>query len=240
MIALIAPYSLVVSLLYLFGFWGTFNINVLEYIALTDVIKNALYPLIYSSILIVLGLTIGNLISVPLTKIMPPGGGKDLPEAKFIRWFLILMALFVLGLALHLILFEVGNARWFKVAVLVSPILIGMVGNAEFASSYINNKHLRSLIVSTLCLTLFYSYGWGAVHAERAKISEQMLKINGKLSNQKYLGWVGGFLFLWDNSKNAVVVKSKSTIQSMELSIPNKTAIIDFSSTEKKTNKAIK
>jgi hypothetical protein len=230
----------VISLLYLFGFWGTFNINVLEYIALTDVIKNALYPLIYSSIFIVLGLIIGSLLTVPLTKIMPPGGGKDLPEAKIFRWLLMLMALFVLGLALHLILFEVDNARWFKVAVLVSPIVIVMVGNAEFASGYINNKHLRTLIVSTLCVTLLYSYGWGAVHAERAKISDQMFKINGKITNQKYLGWAGGFLFLWDSTKSTVVVKSKSTIQSMELSVPKKSAVIDFSSAEKKPNKAFK
>ena len=149
------------------------------------------------------------------------------------------MALFILGLAIHLILFEVGNARWFKVAALVSPIVLVMIGNAEFAGSYINNKHLRTLIVSILCVTLFYSYGWGAVDAERAKVSEQIFKINGKISNQKYLGWAGGFLFLWDSNKSTVVVKSKSTIKSMELSIPKKSAILDFSNTEKKPNKRL-
>ncbi|MUH73193.1 hypothetical protein [Psychrosphaera haliotis] len=223
--------------MYLFGFWGTFNVNVLEYIALTDVIKNALYPLIYSSIFIVFGLTIGNVVTAPLSKKMPAGGGKDLPEAKYFRWFFRLMALVIVAFALYLIFFEVGNTRWFKVAVFLSVPVIIMIGDAEFAKDYINNKQLRVLVVSILSVTLLYSYGWGAVHAERAKVSDQIFKINGKISNQKYVGWAGGFLFLWDNSKGTIVVKSKSTIKSMELTMPVKSAIIDLSRAEKPNKK---
>lgn len=60
------------------------------------------------------------------------------------------------------------------------------------------------------------------------KKSDQIIEINGKASNQKYLGWAGDFLFLWDDTKNTIVVKAKTTIQTMELRGPKKTAIIDF------------
>ena len=59
--------------------------------------------------------------------------------------------------------------------------------------------------------------------------SDQVIQINGKASNQKYLGWAGDFLFLWDDTKNTIVVKAKATIQTMELREPKKTPIIDFS-----------
>jgi hypothetical protein len=239
-ITFIAPYSLVVSLLYLFGYWGTFNVNVLEYIALADVIKNALYPLIYSSIFIIIGLTIGSLVTVPLTKLMPAGGGADLPEAKYFRLLFRFMMLFILALALYTIFFEVGNARWFKVAVLVNIPVIVMIGNAEFATDYISNKKLRILIVNILSVSLLFSFGWGAVNAERAKSSERTVTINGEQTNEKYVGWAGNFLFLWDNSKHTLVVKSKSTIKSMEFSMPVKSAIIDFPSTKEKPNKSLK
>lgn len=168
-ITFIAPYSLVVSLLYLFGFWGVFNINILEYIALTDVIKNALYPLLYSSVFIVLGLAISNLVTVPLSKKFPSGEGKDLPEAKFIRWLIVISVLYLSGLALYTIFFQVGNARWLEVALIVSPIVTISVVVSDFASGYIKNRHLRSFIVVSLSLTLLCSYGWGATNAERAK-----------------------------------------------------------------------
>ena len=34
-----AGYGFIVSMLYLFGYWSTFDINILEYIEISDVIK---------------------------------------------------------------------------------------------------------------------------------------------------------------------------------------------------------
>ncbi|QPB83543.1 hypothetical protein CWC22_011315 [Pseudoalteromonas rubra] len=239
-ITFIAPYSLVISLLYLFGYWSSFNINVLDHIALADVIKSALYPLIYSSIFLIIGLTIGSLISTPLSKAMPPGGGADLPEAKYIRLLFNFMFLFMLALALYVIFFKVGNIRWYKVAALINIPVIVIIGNAEFASQYINHKQTRVLVVNILCIALLYSYGWGAVNAERAKNNEQTIKINGKPIKERFIGWAGNFLFLWDNSKQVVIAKSKSTIKSMELSVPAESAIFSFNNVEEKPNKPLK
>jgi len=38
-------YVVVVAVLYLWGYWSPFNINVLEYLSLADVVKAAAYPL---------------------------------------------------------------------------------------------------------------------------------------------------------------------------------------------------
>lgn len=227
-ITLLPPYSLIVSLLYLFGFWGTFNIDVLEYISLSDVIKSALYPLTYSSIFIVLGVAIGNVFNTSLVKAMPVGDGQYLPIAKYIRWLFRLLELILVILALYVIFFEVGNTRWHTVAVLLSFTLVRIVVNADFASECIKNKQERDFIVIILSIILLNSYGWGAKQAERVTSSEQVIKINGKKSEKKYIGWAGDFLILWDSSKSTVSVKSKSTIKSLELFVPIESSMIDL------------
>jgi hypothetical protein len=50
-------YGFVVSMLYLFGYWSTFDINILEYIKISDVIKISIYPILTS-----FGITITGII----------------------------------------------------------------------------------------------------------------------------------------------------------------------------------
>jgi hypothetical protein len=40
----ITPYAILVALLYLWGSWSSFGINIFNYIALTDILKLALIP----------------------------------------------------------------------------------------------------------------------------------------------------------------------------------------------------
>jgi hypothetical protein len=227
-LALITPYSLLVSLLYLFGYWGSFGINILEYIALSDVLKSAMSPLLYSSLLLFIGFSIGNLLSVPIIKYMPPGGGKDLPEAKYFRWmFRGVMALIAVVIA-YKIFFESGNYRWFSIAALSMVIIPSIVGNASYFENAIPIKQIRVLIINVFLSVSFYAFGWGAIDAELAKNNDNTLKINEVVSEYSYIGWAGDFLFLWNKSEATVITKAKSTIQSIERNVKNERPIIDL------------
>ena len=46
-IALVAPYSITVSALYLFGYWGSFGVSIFEYVDLAEIVKIALYQLMH-------------------------------------------------------------------------------------------------------------------------------------------------------------------------------------------------
>ena len=65
--SLLAPifslYMGMVAGLYLFGYWSTFDINVLEYISLADAIKLALYPVAASITFFTTGAVIGSLLT---------------------------------------------------------------------------------------------------------------------------------------------------------------------------------
>ncbi len=227
-LAILAPYSLLVSALYLFGFWGVFDINILEYIALADLVKAALYPLIYSSIFLVVGLFLGGFFAGSLSKsILRPGGGVSFPEAAYVYWGLRLIEVFCVALSLYLVFFEVGGTRWVQVAAILTIPVCMWIGDARFAEEYINNRSLRVFVVLILTEVMLYSYGFGAFDAEQLKKSDREFKINGNVSKHKYVGWAGGFLFLWDSSKGTVLVKSASTINTIELSVSNRRAIVD-------------
>jgi hypothetical protein len=224
----LTPYSLLISLLYLFGFWSSFDINVLEYIAFSDVLKSAMYPLMYSSVFLLIGFSVGNLIATPLETVLPPGAGKDVPEAKYFRWLFRISWCVLLVIIAYVILFQAGNYRWYKVAFLLVIVMSYFVGDASFAESYIPIKRVRVVLVNVFTAVAVYSFGWGAVDANNLKHNDAELKLNGTISEYKYIGWAGDFLFLWDDSGKKVIAKSKSTIKSIERSVDRPKPIIDL------------
>jgi len=201
----------------MFGYWGEVRINILEYIALGDVVKNALYPLLYSSIFLILGMIIGNLFIFPMRMASADSGSPKLQNTKY-KWIILsVIGIVFLVPALYISLFETGGYRWHKVAMLVSLPLVLLIGRAEFARGYIADADKRVLVVNILCVFLVHAYGWGARNAISAKNSSDTIEVNGKTSEHKYLGWAGDFLFLWDGKNEKVVIKSKSTIETLVL-----------------------
>jgi len=47
-LSLLAPCAVLVCALYLFGYWSSFEINILEFVSLSDIIKLGVYPLVVS------------------------------------------------------------------------------------------------------------------------------------------------------------------------------------------------
>ncbi len=218
-LTLLTPYSLFISILYLFGFWSSFNVNVLEYIALTDVLKSAMMPLLYSALLATVGFSFGRMLGMPLSKSLPPGGGQHLPISKYIRWLLRLAFLSLVLAIIYQIVFESGNYRWFTVAALSMLILPVLVDDAGVIEDFIPHKNVRVVIANVLVAVAVYAYGWGAVDAKEVKSNEQNLKINGSKVEYKYVGWAGDYLFLWDTKSNTIIAKAKRTVDTIEYKV---------------------
>tara|TARA_B110001452_G_C15173735_1_gene407862 strand:+ start:137 stop:853 length:717 start_codon:yes stop_codon:yes gene_type:complete len=232
LLVLLAPYSLTVSLLYLFGFWSSFEVNILEYIAITDVVKHALSPLLASSIFIFIGLLIAQFVASPLKGILPAGGGRDLPEAKYVRGSFYIVGTLLLLATLYVIFFTAGNMKWLKVAILLQVPITVIIGTASFAEKYIEQPKFRIVVINSLFIVLSYAFGWGAQNAQSIIKSEETITINSKLLNQNYIGWAGEFLFLWDYSNNSITITHKSLITSIERTIPVDKTTSSFSASE--------
>ncbi|EGQ8002280.1 hypothetical protein [Vibrio vulnificus] len=234
-LAVLTPYSLVVSLLYLSGYWSSFDVNILEYIAISDVIKSALTPLLYALIFVAFGVVLGNAVSVPLAKYMPPGGGRHHPSAKYFRAMLWIGLGFLLIAVCYVIFFQSGGSRWLRVAAFSMVFMPFLIGDASFAKGYLKHDQLRILVVNILASLSLYSFGWGAIDAQSAKSEGHQVSINGKETELTYVGWAGDFLFLWDQSKNSIVARSKSSIQSLEKVVSSDKPLISLLDPEPQT-----
>ncbi|MFO1128457.1 MAG: hypothetical protein U1E66_08540 [Rhodospirillales bacterium] len=74
MMAASVPYSVSVSACYMFGYWGTFKINPLEFIGFADLAKLAVYPFVASFVFMLTGMLIAHISSA---HVFPVGGGSN-------------------------------------------------------------------------------------------------------------------------------------------------------------------
>ena len=59
----VTPYAFLSSFLYLVGFWSTFDINIFEFITISEIILITAYPLFLSLIGILIGFAIGLMLT---------------------------------------------------------------------------------------------------------------------------------------------------------------------------------
>src|SRR5258708_3632512 len=75
-------YALMVATLYLWGYWGSFGLNFLEYIGFGDLLRYALTALLASLAGYVFGWGLSELTHGDM---FPPGGGAETPIGRFGR-----------------------------------------------------------------------------------------------------------------------------------------------------------
>lgn len=210
-IAIVVPYLAVVSAAYLFGFWGAFNVNVLEYIGVADIAKIALYPLILSLVYVIVGLLISEFLH---SQKLPPGGGATTSIGRFGRkHWRGLLAIQVL-LVVLVSMFGQEPWQWFSVA-----LLIGLFGtplsHVEQVIQLLPEPRLRGAVLFYLLFLPSISFAYGRLDAHVIKIGHPTNVIDverSKLTLKEdpkhpvcYLGFIGGVYVLFESLSGQVV-----------------------------------
>lgn len=206
------PYLIGVSAAYLFGYWGSFHVNVLEFIGLTDIAKLAVYPLLASSIFFLAGALFSEVIVSPH---LPPGGGADTPLGRlgnrYGRW---LMALVVLVAVLFAI-YGPEPRKWFFVALLVSCLSIPLTHNEQIIE-LIPDPRQRGTALFLLFALPALSFGYGKEQAYDIKVGKPVQIVDVARSKLPllfdetkpvaYLGLLGGIYILREGATGQVVL----------------------------------
>ncbi|EKM6459009.1 hypothetical protein PU850_003520 [Cronobacter dublinensis] len=79
---IISTYCLFLSVAYLWGFWGHFDINILNYIGVSDIIKSAVWPMIIATIMYFIQVAL-NIFNGP--KSNPAVKFADMPKSEKIE-----------------------------------------------------------------------------------------------------------------------------------------------------------
>jgi hypothetical protein len=197
-------YAVVCGTLYLWGFWSTFEINILQYIGLVDLAKAAAFPLVSAVASVTVGSLIGQLTA---GRILPHGGGEGTAVGTFLRRRTrVLLGIYV---ALMLsVLFVQTEGKWLVFGVMLSVIPSYVLANRGVLIDVIPDDGLRGTVVSTLCLLICAGFGFGRVRAadivtgseyfvvDQASIAH-VAGVRGSLAGElKYLGHAGDYVFL--------------------------------------------
>lgn len=219
LLSFVVPFALIVSLLYLLGYWSPFGINILEYASLPDVIQLALYPMLIGAAISLLGFYVNVMTATSFT----PDADKAFillssKWSKIINWIALL--------AIVAILFFRRTGEWYVLLGLILTFLVSFnFANAEKLKSYIPHASARKVILFSVSTILFTAYGRGKENAElilngkRYKtVSTSAFKEKGTsvftdkklmegLDKLKYVGTAGDYFFFisMDNSRTFVV-----------------------------------
>lgn len=218
-------YFVAVGVLYLWGYWPTFQVNILEYAGLTDVIKTAAYPIASLFIFFALGAVMGEFLAHE--DALPPAGGVNTPTGRVLRKLApYLVVAYVAG---TLLLFIFGpKEKWRILPILVGLPVYLLARRHELLSDLIAHDKVRSILIILLAVLPLFAYGHGKLKAEAIVSGEEYTfttsaaagaAAGADLIDQRprYLGVAGGYAFFYIPEHRSTTVVAMSELKMLEL-----------------------
>ena len=158
----LGPYAIVVSSLYLWGYWGSFHVNVLEYIGIAEIVKAAVYPIASAFVFFAIGAVLGEVMSPTLN--LPPGGGANTRIGHWVRRLAPFMgAAYVLAILFYFLLGPIE--KWRSLPILFATIVYLPLKSTGILRDELKSDGARSVALFLLATLVPFSYGRGALEA---------------------------------------------------------------------------
>lgn len=219
-------YFVTVGIFYLWGYWRTFDLNILEYLSLADILKSTAYPIASAFIFFLIGAMIGG--HLPRSGLQP-GEGKNTRIGKLLnRLSPFLTAVYLLGI--YILLFDFDSPqKWNYLPMLIALPVALFVNNNGLFESQIPSSNYRMTIILLIVALPIYSFGYGALNAakivdgkEYKYVVSQVDGINisddaDPSQRLRFLGQAGDFLFLLHPVKNTLIVMKYEQAKILQL-----------------------
>jgi hypothetical protein len=210
-------YFITVGVLYLWGYWSSFGIDILPYVNLTDVVRLTLYPIASTFVFFMTGVLVSHISGS--RHILPPGGGRDTPVGRVLNRILPLLSA-VYAVILFVIWLYGGPAKWMVLPGLIAmPMSVAEQRHGVFRSLWPNEAG-RMTVVFLLAALPTWAYGQGRLKAAaildggdyyylaaNTIDSVPIGDVRDPKGHVKYLGQVNDYIFLLlpDNSTSVIV-----------------------------------
>ena len=208
-------YFVTVGLLYLWGYWSTFHVNILQYIGIADVLKMTLFPIASAAGALLVGIVLGEMLFLS-THDGSRVGSAIQGGLRFLFPYLEALYLPVT----MVILFLPGIWKWNIVALLFGFPFYVIAKRGGFLESMLPNDSVRSSVIFLLTTMPTFAYSIG-LHQAAAILDGNNYKYlvadtvegivvgnpDNPFTRVKYLGQAGdqSFLLLPDNETVFIV-----------------------------------
>lgn len=220
-------YFVSVGVLYLWGYWATFEVNILVYLSLADVLKSTAYPIAYSLLFTFIG-AIGGL-GLASRKVDPVKSPEGKVFGFLVRHAFWVQLLYVMVVPLFAILAPVW--KWSVLpALLAVPVLITFGRHAIFVR-LMPNDEARIFILFCLMVMVPQAYGLGRIHAEKiiegGKFQYVLSEVNGAevdlttpvAKRLRFIGHAGEYVFFRDPVKPSLLISKFEPGKSLVLQL---------------------
>lgn len=219
----ISLYFLLTGVLYLWGYWSTFGVNILEFMGVADVVKSTAYPVTSAFVFAAIGMAIGEIV---FGKALEPGAGRDTTVGKFLRRFAPYFVVVWVGGVLALLLYG-GERKWVVLPILLAfPIYLALKAQGLLASLF-PDERLRSFALFVLAALPPFAYGHGRVVADEilsgrrfqyavSPIDNVPVQADQSPQNRlRFLGHAGDYLFFLDPTSGSRVLARASDTKTL-------------------------
>ncbi len=223
-----SAYFFSVAVLYLWGYWSPFNINVLEYVSLSDVVKTAAYPIASIFVFMAIGALIGEFVFP--ADFLPQDGGANTKVGGWLRR--AAPAIATIYMFAVVILFVFGPVEKWRIL----PVLLAIPGSlalkkAGALRTLVKSERMRSVVLFLLAALPPFAYSHGTLKANDIisgkAYSYVISEIQGRAYSSdtrkdvrlRYVGKAGEQYFLYSPEVRSVLVLSISEAKVLELKV---------------------
>jgi len=208
-------YFVTIGVLYLWGYWFPFNINILEYLDLADVIKSTAYPIATALLLTAIGAAIGD----GLVDRSPTANGNGL-EARFWRqlrkYASVVVFTYFAGTVALLAFAPVW--KWHALPVLLALPLFVYAKHQGMLATVIPDDSPRSIVLYVIAILPFLAFGRGTLTADKVisgtEFAYATSEIPGYLAGPvsdpaslpRVVGHAGDRIFLFDPRTASLII----------------------------------
>lgn len=217
-------YFVTIGVLYLWGYWAPFGINILEYLALSDILKATAYPIATALLLTAIGAAIGEVLVN--RSHFPSGGGRDTAIGRVLRKFAPILRILYVGGTVTLLLYGPVE-KWRALPILLAFPIYAFAKQTEFLTQAIPHESPRSVVIYVLAVLPALAYGHGTLAANKIQTAKAFTYVASELpgypvstnaqTQPRLIGHAGDHLFFFDPMKTAVVVTKMESGKSLVL-----------------------
>ena len=189
----LSTYSLLISILYMFGYWSIFNLNIFEYIALTDIVKYSIRPLAISLATLIFILFFNTLLITSIKQnIAQLSKPSSKPSSKWKIGSLVKSA--TKGMEIPAIFFLIAFAlngpeiKWQILPAIISFFLYDAVLKMQFIEKLKWPLGIKYLIVYLVIFFTLFSYPRGRENAMKILEGEEFTYMMEKSTESNKLG----------------------------------------------------
>jgi hypothetical protein len=221
-----SAYFFAVACVYLWGYWSPFEVNILEHVGFTDVLKTAAYPIASVFVLLAIGAVLGEVIFP--SGFLPSGVGRTTKPGVWLnRHRSAVAGTYFIATALYLILGPVEKWR-------VAPVLLAIpvsfaLREAGVLAHSISSDRARTVVLFLLSALPVFAYGHGVLKANditsgksyKYVASEVPSQPVGKTDNPdsrpRYVGRAGEQYFFYLPTSRSLLIAPLTETKALEL-----------------------